>query len=47
MFRIFSHPPEIPTIDFSQEMLIIARAGAKPSGGYCITVDSAVGSRRG
>jgi hypothetical protein len=47
MFRTFSQPPEIPIIDFSQEMLIIARAGAKSTGGYCITVDSAVGSRRG
>jgi hypothetical protein len=46
MFRTFSQPPEIPIIDFSQEMLIIARAGAKPTGGYCITVDSAVGSQR-
>ena len=46
IFSIFSQPPEIPIIDFSQEMLIIARAGAKPSGGYCITVDSAVGSRQ-
>jgi hypothetical protein len=46
MFRTFSHPPEIPIIDFSQEMVIIARAGAKPTGGYCVAVDSAVGSRR-
>jgi hypothetical protein len=46
IFRIFSEPPELPIIDFSQEMLIIARAGSKPSGGYCITVDSAVGNRR-
>jgi hypothetical protein len=46
MFRTLSQPPEIPIVDFSQEMLIIARAGAKPSGGYCITVDSAVGSGR-
>jgi hypothetical protein len=46
MFRTFSEPPEIPIIDFSREMLIIVRAGAKPSGGYCITVDSAVGSQR-
>ena len=27
MFRTFSPPPEIPIIDFSQEMVIIARAG--------------------
>jgi len=46
MFRTLSPPPEIPTVDFSQEMVIIARAGAKPSGGYCITVDSAIGSSR-
>lgn len=46
MFGTLSHPPEIPIIDFSQEMVIIARAGAKPTGGHCITVDSAVGSRR-
>jgi len=46
MFRIFSDPPEMPIVDFSQEMLIVARAGAKPSGGYCIAVDSAVGSSR-
>ena len=46
MFRTLSPPPEIPIVDFSQEMLIIALAGAKPSGGYCISVDSAVGSRR-
>jgi hypothetical protein len=46
MFRTLSHPPESPTVDFSQEMVIIARAGAKPTGGYCITVDSAVGNGR-
>ena len=46
MFRLLSPAPETPTIDFSQEMVIIARAGSKPSGGYCITVDSAVGGRR-
>ena len=46
MFRTMSDPPGIPAVDFSQEMVIIARAGAKPSGGYCITVDSAVGNRR-
>lgn len=46
MFRTLSEPPEMPAVDFSQEMLIIARAGAKPSGGYCIAVDSAAASRR-
>ena len=46
IFSIFSQPPEIPIIDFSQEMLIIARAGAKPTGGYCISVDSALANRQ-
>jgi hypothetical protein len=45
IFSTVSPPPEIPTVDFAQEMVIIARSGAKPSGGYCISVDSAVGSR--
>ena len=46
MFRTLSPPPEIPTVDFSQDMLIVAAAGAKPSGGYCISVESAVGTRQ-
>ena len=46
MFRSSSPVPETPTVDFSQEMVIIARAGYKPSGGYCIAVESAVGNRK-
>jgi hypothetical protein len=44
MFITFDPLPAVPIVDFSQEMVIIARSGAKPSSGYCITVDSAVGS---
>jgi hypothetical protein len=46
MFITLDPQPEIPIVDFSQEMVIIARSGAKPSGGYCITIDSAVGTRQ-
>ena len=46
MFSTVSPAPEVPAIDFSQEMVIIARAGSKPTGGYCIAVDSVVGSRQ-
>jgi hypothetical protein len=46
MFRTFSEPPPVPVVDFSQEMVIIALAGSKPSGGYCIVVERAAGNRR-
>ena len=46
MFRSMSPVPEAPTVDFSQEMVIIARAGLKPNGAYCISVESAVGNRK-
>lgn len=41
MFRNFSDPPPLPSVDFSREMVIIALAGSKPSGGYCILVQAA------
>ena len=46
MFLTRDPQPPIPTVDFTKEMVVIARTGAKPSGGYCINVDSAVGSSR-
>ena len=46
VFLTLDPMPIIPAVDFSQEMVIIARTGAKPSGGYCITVDSAVGTSK-
>jgi hypothetical protein len=45
MFRSISSEPA-PAVDFSQEMVIIARAGVKPSGAYCIAVASAVGNSK-
>jgi hypothetical protein len=45
MFRSISSEPA-PAVDFSQEMVIIARAGLKPNGAYCIAVASAVGTNR-
>lgn len=41
MFRDVSEPPALPTVDFSRDMVIIALAGGKPSGGYCIFVQAA------
>lgn len=41
MFRDLSEPPALPTVDFSRDMVIIALAGSKPSGGYCIVVQAA------
>ena len=41
MFRDESEPPALPTVDFSRDMVIIALAGGKPSGGYCIFVQAA------
>jgi len=46
MFRTQSPAPDLPVVDFAQEMVIIARAGAKPSGGFCIAVQSATGNSR-
>jgi hypothetical protein len=36
-----SPQPALPTIDFSQEMLVVAALGTRSSGGYGIFVDSA------
>ena len=41
-----SLPPPPPTIDFSKEMVIVAFAGAKPSGGFCVTVEAAAGDTK-
>jgi len=41
LFRNFSEPPPLPTVDFSHDMVVIALAGTKPSGGYCILVQAA------
>lgn len=34
--------PPVPTVDFSQEMVIVAALGAHPTGGYDISIDSVV-----
>lgn len=36
-----SHPPPIPDVDFSREMLVVAALGAKPSSGFDVVLDSA------
>ena len=39
-------PPPLPAVDFSTEMVIVAFAGEKPSGGYCVAVEAASGDKR-
>ena len=46
IFDNSSPQPPLPSVDFTQEMVIIALSGSKPSGGYCIAVEHAAGDRR-
>ena len=46
IFNNSSPQPPVPNVDFTQEMVIIALSGSKPSGGYCIAVEHAAGDRR-
>ena len=46
IFNNSSPQPPLPNVDFTQEMVIIALSGSKPSGGYCIAVEHAAGDRR-
>lgn len=41
IWRRHSPEPALPSIDFSQEMLVVAALGTRSSGGYSIYVDSA------
>lgn len=40
-FRTQSHPPPVPSVDFTTELVIVAAMGSRPTSGYCISVDSA------
>ena len=46
IFSNTSPQPPVPSVDFTQEMVIIALGGSKPSGGYCIAIEHAAGDRR-
>jgi hypothetical protein len=46
MFQTQSHPPEKPAVDFTQDIVLLVGAGAKPTNGFCISVESATVSRR-
>jgi hypothetical protein len=37
-----SPAPPLPEVDFTKEMIVVAAAGQKPSGGYAMIVSSAV-----
>jgi hypothetical protein len=41
MFRTQSHPPALPVIDFTNDFAIVAAAGARPTSGFCVSVESA------
>ena len=37
-------PPPLPQVDFANEMIVLVAAGAKPTSGFLIVVDSASGT---
>lgn len=37
----FTNPPAVPSVDFAQEMVIVAAMGGRPTGGYSIAIESA------
>lgn len=47
MWRGHSPQPQIPDIDFSQEMVVVVALGERPTGGYSIFVESASESASG
>jgi hypothetical protein len=47
IWRGHSPTPELPTVDFAREMLVIVALGERPTGGYTILVDSAATTTEG
>ena len=37
-------PPPLPAVDFASEMIVVVAAGARPTSGFLIAVDSASGT---
>lgn len=42
-----SPPPELPSVDFTKEMLVVAALGERRSGGFSIAIDSASSTASG
>lgn len=42
-----SPQPELPTVDFTKEMLVVAALGERGSGGFSIVIDSAISTASG
>jgi hypothetical protein len=42
-----SPTPELPAVDFSREMLVVAALGSRPSGGFGILIESATSTSDG
>jgi hypothetical protein len=40
--KYYGTKPPIPLVDFSQEIVVVAAAGTKSTGGYSITIESAI-----
>ena len=45
LWRRVNEAPPLPSINFSEHMVVVAAAGTKPTSGYSITVESASASR--
>lgn len=41
IWQTVSPPPDVPVVDFTREMIIVAALGERGSGGYAIEIDSA------
>lgn len=46
-WRTMSHPPTMPDVDFTREMIAIAALGSRPTSGYDIVIESATLVRAG
>jgi hypothetical protein len=47
VYRFTFPAPELPTVDFTREMVVVAALGQKPTGGYSIFIDGATETANG
>lgn len=41
IFKTYSHVPELPQVDFTEEMIVVAALGGRSTGGFSIFIDGA------
>lgn len=46
IWRRVPQAPELPSVDFERDMVIIAAAGTKPTTGYFVAIEAATANRR-